>query len=157
MVAGYCEKKGNKKDAIEFLVMADKRDTAFILAQSNNEMETYANSLKEVTPEEALRIAQYHEGRNQYGEAAGFYEKMGNYNKALKLFISAGEEFIDPAIDMVSRAKNEVLTHTLTDYLMGETDGVPKDPNYTFKLYIALGNMKQASRLAISIADHAQE
>lgn len=32
MVAGYCEKKGNKKDAIEFLVLADKRDTAFVLA-----------------------------------------------------------------------------------------------------------------------------
>lgn len=43
---------------------------------------------------------------------------------------------------MVSRAKNDILTHTLTDYLMGETDGVPKDPTYTFKLYLALGNMR---------------
>lgn len=50
-------------------------------------METYANSLKEVTPEEALRIATFYEGKNSYGEAALYYEKMGNFSKALKLFI----------------------------------------------------------------------
>jgi hypothetical protein len=26
-----------------------------------------------------------------------------------------------------------MLTHTLIDFLMGETDGVPKDPNFIFR------------------------
>ena len=44
---------------------------------------------------------------------------------------------------MVGLASNDMLTHTLIDFLMGETDGVPKDPNFIFKLYMALGNFTQ--------------
>ena len=47
---------------------------------------------------------------------------------------------------VVGLAKNDMLTHTLIDYLMGESDGVPKDPNYIFRLYMALGNFPQATR-----------
>jgi hypothetical protein len=31
-------------------------------------------------------------------------------------------------IEMVSKVKLDSLTHELVDYLMGETDGVPKEP-----------------------------
>lgn len=31
-------------------------------------------------------------------------------------------------IEMVSRVKIESLTHELVDYLMGETDNIPKEP-----------------------------
>jgi hypothetical protein len=44
---------------------------------------------------------------------------------------------------VVGLASNDMLTHTLIDFLMGETDGVPKDPNFIFKLYMALGNFTQ--------------
>eukprot|EP00961_Rhodomonas_salina_P120520 1621912-Rhodomonas_salina.1 len=37
-----------------------------------------------------------------------------------------------------------MLTHTLVDYLMGEHDRIVKDPNYIFRLYMALGNYRQA-------------
>ena len=50
-----------------------------------------------------------------------------------------------------------MLTHTLIDFLMGETDGVPKDPNYIFRLYMALGNYPQAAKTAIIIARQEQE
>jgi len=40
---------------------------------------------------------------------------------------------------------------------MGETDGVPKDPNYIFRLYMALGNYPQAAKTAIIIARQEQE
>ena len=42
-----------------------------------------------------------------------------------------------------------MLTHQLIDFLMGETDGVPKDPNYIFRLYMALGNYPQAAKTAL--------
>lgn len=32
---------------------------------------------------------------------------------------------------------------------MGDTDGIPKDPNYIFKLYMALGNYPQAAKTGI--------
>jgi WD repeat-containing protein 19 len=40
---------------------------------------------------------------------------------------------------------------------MGEEDGVPKDPNYIFRLYMALGNFKQAAKTANIIARQEQE
>lgn len=43
----------------------------------------------------------------------------------------------------MGKARNDMLTHTLIDFLMGETDGVPKDPNYIYRLYMALGNYSQ--------------
>jgi WD repeat-containing protein 19 len=46
----------------------------------------------------------------------------------LKLFITEGEKKIPDMIEMVSKVKIEALTHELVDYLMGETDNIPKEP-----------------------------
>ena len=58
---------------------------------------------------------------------------------------------------MVGRARSDLLTHQLIDFLMGETDGVPKDPNFIFRLYMALGNYPQAAKTATIIARQEQE
>ena len=55
-------------------------------------------------------------------------------------------------IDMIAKAKVDALTHELVDYLMGETDNIPKEPQYTFKLYRAIGNTGQAVKIAVNIA-----
>jgi len=68
---------------------------------------------------------------------------QGLFKEALKLFLQVGESALDKAIEVVGAARNDVLTHTLVDYLMGEHDRVPKDPNYIFRLYMALGNFRQ--------------
>jgi WD repeat-containing protein 19 len=47
------------------------------------------------------------------------------------------------------KTRNEGLIHQLLDYLMGDTDGVPKDSNYIFKLYMALGNYAQAAKTGV--------
>ena len=73
-------------------------------------------------------------------------------NKALKLYIQEGESCIPDMIDMVAKAKVEALTHELVDYLMGETDNIPKEPQYTFKLYRAIGNTAQAVKITVNIA-----
>merc|ERR1712038_1106484 len=41
-------------------------------------------------------------------------------------------------------------------YLMGETDGVPKDAKYLFRLYMALKQYREAARTAIIIAREEQ-
>lgn len=42
---------------------------------------------------------------------------------------------MDSAIQMIGHASNEHLTNTLLNYLMGITDGIPKDPIFTYKVY----------------------
>jgi WD repeat-containing protein 19 len=89
MVANYCEKRGMKKDAIEFMIMANRKEEAFILAQSHGEMETYSSLLKDVTPEERIRVAQFYEGKSQWGLAARQYDMANNHQRALKLYMQA--------------------------------------------------------------------
>lgn len=64
---------------------------------------------------------------------------------------------MEAAIAVVGKARNDMLTHTLIDFLMGETDGVPKDPNYIYRLYMALGSYSQAAKTAIIIAKQEQD
>lgn len=71
--------------------------------------------------------------------------------------MSEGESMIPSMIEMVAKVKLDSLTHELVDYLMGETDEIPKEPQWTFKLYRAIGNVQQAVRIAINIATQEQD
>mmetsp|Transcript_11592 Transcript_11592/g.10109 ORF Transcript_11592/g.10109 Transcript_11592/m.10109 type:complete len:368 (-) Transcript_11592:489-1592(-) len=157
MISDYCDKKGLKSESIEFLIMGGAFDDAFNIAVSNGEMKSYTEHLKEITPDEALRIAQYYEGKNEFGEAAKYFELAGNSVKALKLFIQTGTDYVDYAIELVARIKTDQLIHLLLDFLTGESDGVPKDPKLTYKLFMALGDLNKASKIAITIANEEQE
>lgn len=107
--------------------------------------------------EEHLKIAQFYEGKQMWGKAARHYDRAEQYSKALKLYMSDGEAMIPDMIEMVAKVKLDPLTHELTDYLMGETDNVPKEPQWTFKLYRAIGNIGQAVKIAVNIATQEQE
>lgn len=52
---------------------------------------------------------------------------------------------------MVGRSQNENLTHQLIDFLVGEKDGVPKDQNYIYRLYLALKKYEDAAKTALII------
>ena len=80
-------------------------------------------------------------------QAGKYFAKCGQYSRAVGLYLQCGDRMLDDAIKVVGLAHNDMLTHTLIDFLMGETDGVPKDPNFIFKLYMALGNFTQVCRL----------
>ena len=158
MVASYCRAKGNWAGAIEFLLMAKRGDEAFDLAERHDEMAVYADAIKDNgSGSEYAKIAKYYETKAEWGKAGDFQAMAGKYHHALKLFLKCGEKQLDKAIEVVGKANSQMLTHTLIDYLMGEEDGVPKDPNYIFRLYMALGNYKQASKTAVIIARQEQE
>lgn len=158
LVARYCQNHGDFRGAIEFLLMAKRSEDAFELAKTHSEMEVYAKTLGEdISPEEAMNIAHFYETMQDWGKAGEFYALCAQYHKALKLFLNCGEREMDKAIDVVGKARSDMLTHTLIDFLMGETDGVPKDPNFIFRLYMALGNYPQAAKTAIIIARQEQE
>jgi WD repeat-containing protein 19 len=158
LAAKYCQEHGDIKGAIEFLFMSNCSDEAFELSKTHSEMEAFANMLMEDgTTQQYLQIASYYESKSDWSNAGNFYALCNNYNKALKFYLQNGEKDISKAIELVGKAKSEVLTHTLVDYLTGETDGITKDPNYIFHLYMALGNFSQAARTAIIIARQEQE
>ena len=80
---------------------AGKKTDAFNKAQIYGEMESYADSLEEITPQESLKIAQFYEGKDDYKRAGKYYETAGQYNNSLKCYMAAGDELIENAIEMV--------------------------------------------------------
>lgn len=158
VVAKFCTETGNFKPAIEFLLLANKEDEAFELALSHSEVDTFAQILgDQISVERAAKVAQHYEHTQAPQKAAEFYQICGNYHKALRLFLQCGDAELTRAIDVVGKARNDMLTHTLIDHLMGENDGIPKDPNHIFRLYMALGNYAQAAKTAIIISRQEQE
>lgn len=48
-------------------------------------------------------------------------------------------------------------TLIITDFLVGEKDGMPKDPNYIYRLYLALKKYDDAAKTAMVIAKQEQD
>lgn len=71
--------------------------------------------------------------------------------------MQCGDREIDSAIEVVGKSQNESLTHQLIDFLVGEKDGVPKDPNYIYRLYLALKKYEEAAKTALIIARQEQD
>lgn len=59
------------------------------------------------------------------------------------------------AIDTVASSKDEKLGNQLIDFLLG-ADGLPKDPKYLFRLYMARKQYREAAKTAIIIANEEQ-
>ena len=109
-----------------------------------------------------------------------FFYKAGEHSKALRQLLkaasastsapstsdgstnlssvgtSADSEALNLAIEVVGASGQGHLSRQLIDYLMGETDGVPKDAKYLFRLYMARNQYKEAAKTAIIIAREEQ-
>ncbi|KAK3739122.1 hypothetical protein QZH41_010524, partial [Actinostola sp. cb2023] len=170
MVAKFFQNLGDFASAIQFLVLSKCNDEAFQLAQAHNQMEQYADIIVDVnrcmplgddaTQDDYASIAIYFDNQKQYFLAGKFYLKSTQYGKALKLFlkcpVTEDGESVELAIETVGKANDDILTHQLIDFLMGETDGMPKDAKYLFRLYMALKQYREAARTAIIIAREDQ-
>lgn len=157
-MAEYCKKDRNFRGAIEFLLMANKSEDAFKLAQGENLIETYTGVQGDsISVEEARKVAAYYEKMSDYGKAGKFFCMSGQYPRALKLYLQCGDKEIDGAIEVVGKSQNEALTHQLIDFLVGEKDGIPKDPNYIYRLYMALRKYDDAAKTALIIARQEQD
>ncbi|XP_038055636.1 WD repeat-containing protein 19-like isoform X2 [Patiria miniata] len=162
MVARFFQKLNDFGSAIQFLVMSKCNDEAFQLAQQHNQMEIYADIIGEdATQEDYQSIALYFENEKNHLMAGKFFLLCQQYGRALKHFLKCpttndDNQAVEMAIETVGRAKDDQLTHQLIDYLMGETDGMPKDAKYLFRLYMALKQYREAARTAIIIAREEQ-
>ncbi|KAJ8281320.1 hypothetical protein GJAV_G00066160 [Gymnothorax javanicus] len=161
MVARFFLRLSDYGSAIQFLVMSKCSDEAFQLAQQHGQMEVYADIIgSDATMEDYQSIALYFEGEKKHLQAGKFFQKCGQYSRALKHFLKCPNSddnlAIEMAIETVGQAKEEALTNQLIDYLMGESDGMPKDAKYLFRLYMALKHYREAARTAIIIAREEQ-
>ena len=154
LMSEYYESRGKKKETIEYKLIAKRYDEAFVIAQSYNEMKIYGDYMLKNSKnnDEFKKIASYYEGKSQYGEAGVFYEKIGEYQKAIKMYTkSNNEQYFEKAIEMVGQVKDENLINELIDFFLVESKN-PKAHHFLTKLYILLGNFKEACDIAISLA-----
>ncbi|XP_063074275.1 WD repeat-containing protein 19 isoform X2 [Engraulis encrasicolus] len=161
MVARFFLNLNDYGSAIQFLVLSQCSDEAFQLAQQHGQMEVYADIIGlDASAEDYQSIALHFEGEKQHLLAGKFFQKCGQFNRALKHFLKCSNTedslAIEKAIETVGEAKDDALTNQLIDYLMGESDGMPKDAKYLFRLYMALKQYREAARTAIIIAREEQ-
>uniref|UniRef100_A0A0X3PB08 WD repeat-containing protein 19 n=1 Tax=Schistocephalus solidus TaxID=70667 RepID=A0A0X3PB08_SCHSO len=161
MVAQYFMKIGDFGSAIQFLVMSKCHSSAYDLAQKHKKMEVYAEVIgTDATPSEYKSIAVYFECEKNWLMAGKFFYFAKQYAKAVRHLLRVpytdNSPALDLAIEAVGEAKDEKLTHMLIIYLMGETDGLPKDARHLFRLYMALQQYREAARTAVIIAREEQ-
>lgn len=169
LVAQVCLNRNEIGSAVEFLVLAKSMKEAFELAKKSNCMGSFEKALlgqvvlKEgvaplQTQPDFTMVADYYDKEGKPGQAALFFHIASNYTQALKKYLEAGQpEDIEKAVEVVGKAHSATLTNKLIDYLMGESDGEPKDPSYIFKLYMALGSYEKAAKTSVIIAIKEQE
>lgn len=142
-----------RTEVIKYLVLSGKHSEAFQKAQIYQEMQSYAESLDEMSETEALQIAQYFEGINDFKQAGKYYESAEHYTNSLTCYMNAGEESLDYAIEMIAKSQSELLFNKMLDYLDGTRDGDPKDTKWAFKLYLSFGRVDDACQIAVAIVE----
>ena len=167
MIAKFFQKLNDMSSAIEFLVMSKCHDEAYRLAQSTNQMDIYANILmdyednKELS-DDFLSIAIHYEQERDALKAGKFYCIAGQYKKGVKFLLQSAasnedqSEALRLSIEAAAHSKDEQIIRMIIDYLIGETDGVPKDFKYLFRLYMSLKYYKEAAKTALIIAREEQ-
>ena len=109
-----------------------------------------------------ISIAVYFETERNHLQAGRFYYRAGEHSKALRHLLKVAASTTDDseplnlAIEVVGASGQSHLARQLIEFLMGETDGVPKDAKYLFRLYMARKQYKEAAKTAVIIAREEQ-
>ncbi|EFA01913.1 WD repeat-containing protein 19 isoform X3 [Tribolium castaneum] len=168
LVAKFFQKLNDYTSAIKFLVMSKCNEEAFDLARKHGKMQLYGEILlntlapDELRPHDFNSIATHFENERNNLLAGIYWFHAKEYAKAMKHLLKAAKsnskenEAITAAIDVVASSKNEALSSQLIEFLLGESDGLPKDPKYLFRLYMARKQYKEASKSALIIANEEQ-
>ncbi|XP_037071367.1 LOW QUALITY PROTEIN: WD repeat-containing protein 19-like [Pollicipes pollicipes] len=143
LVAKFFMKMGDFASAIQFLVMSKCIEEAFNLAQKHGKMDTFADIIgNDGRPEDYRSMALHYENSMNYFLAGKFHHMSGDSTKAIKLLLKGGPG---------------VLAKQVIDFLLGEQDGVPKDPKYLFRLYMARKMYRESAKTAVIIAKEEQK
>ncbi|CAF4949564.1 unnamed protein product [Pieris macdunnoughi] len=160
MVANYFQNSDDPTSAIKFLVMSLCYDEAFHLARKNGKLHLYGEILiqtSQARAEDFKSLALHFEGEKNHLLSGKFYFHAGEYNKAMTHLLKTGSEdeneAITIAIDSAAASDDERLTKRLIEFLLGETDGNPRDPRHLFRLYMAKKQFNEAAKTAVIISN----
>ncbi|XP_076276053.1 intraflagellar transport protein Oseg6 [Lasioglossum baleicum] len=167
MVAKYFQKMNDYNSAIKFLILSNCHDEAFQLANQHGKMELYGEILINTIDDDNARkedfksLAMHFESQKNNHLAGKYYFHAKEYQKALRHLLKAAQlmadenEVLSLAIDTVASSKDDKLATQMIDFLLGG-DGLPKDPKYLFRLYMARKQYRDAAKTAIIIANEEQ-
>ncbi|XP_017879178.1 WD repeat-containing protein 19 isoform X2 [Ceratina calcarata] len=168
MVAKYFQRMNDYNSAIKFLILSNCHEEGFQLANQHGKMELYGEILiNTIEGEENARredfksLAVHFESQKNNFLAGKYYFHAKEYQKALRHLLKAAQLVSDEnkvlslAIDTVASSKDDKLANQLIDFLLGG-DGLPKEPKYLFRLYMARKQYKEAGKTAIIIANEEQ-
>lgn len=165
MLARFFQNIGDYDSAIQFLVLCGCIPDAFQIAQKYNKMRHYGEILEQYDSAKSVdfqALAQYFEAEKYTLLAGKYFFLAKEFSKALKHLLKASsftnEEntALSLAIDCVATSNDDKLANQLIEFLLGETDGVPKDPKLLFRLYMARRQFKEAAKAAVIIANQEQ-
>lgn len=168
LLASFYQKMGEYEESIRFLVQCDCVDEAFQIAKIHKKLPFFGEHLEKsdnAKLKHYRELAEIFEGEKYTLLAGKYYFLAREFRKALKFLLKASAFDTDDknmslslAIDCVAMADDEDghLTKQLIEFLLGETDGAPKDPRFLFRLYMAKKEFKDAAKIAVVIAQQEQ-
>ncbi|GIY23356.1 WD repeat-containing protein 19 [Caerostris extrusa] len=160
-VEGARMRHNDSASAIKFLVISNCLNEALQMAQDTDNMEVYADAIGvDRDPSDFINIAVFYESKRNYLMAGKYFTFAHRYKKAVKLLLDVSgsdeDKAIELAIHAAGQAQDEQITKQLVSHIMGETDGTVKDLQHIYHLYISLGQIKEAARIAVIMASAEQ-
>ncbi|CAD6188191.1 unnamed protein product [Caenorhabditis auriculariae] len=159
LVAKFFSRLGDHSSAIQFLVMSQCVQEAFQVAEAYDCMNEYASAIEDIgTPEQAIELAQHLGRAGDAFNAAKFHMKGGQFATAMDLLMGLGDrsDAMLLAIECAHKADDRQLTLNLIRFFLGGVDGVPKDSAYLFRLYVQLGQVREAAKTAVIVSGEHQ-
>lgn len=165
MLAKFYQTINDYESALQFLIMCGSVSEAFQLAQKYNKMRHYGELLEQydgAKPNDFIPLAQYFENEKYTLMTGKYYFLAKEYSKALKLLLKASvfgneeHQALSLAIDCVASSNDDRLAAHLIEFLLGESDGKPKDPKLLFRLYMARKQFREAAKTSIIISNQEQ-
>lgn len=165
MLAKFYQNIGDIESALQFLIICGCVSEAYTLAQKHNKLKHYGELLEQydgAKPVDFLAIAQYFENEKYTLLTGKYYFLAKEYSKALKLLIKASSfgneenQALSLAIDCVASSNDDKLAAQLIEFLLGESDGKPKDPRFLFRLYMSRKQFREAAKTSIIISSQEQ-
>jgi WD repeat-containing protein 19 len=155
LVAEHCIQLENFRYAIEFLIIADRADDAFRVAELHQRMEEFAELVGDSGSEQQYEsIGLYFCQRNQQLQAAKFFSKVGDHHRALNCYMSDGSDAaMDGALELAEHINDRSLRDTLLDYLSTNMKDKGRDLKYLLRMFVIMKQFDEASLTASRIAD----
>lgn len=165
MLAKFYQSINDYESALQFLILCGCVNEAFHLAHKHNKLKHYGELLEQhdgAKPNDFLALAQYFENEKYTLLTGKYYFLAKEYAKGLKLLLKAStfgndeQQALSLAIDCVASSNDDRLAAQLIEFLLGETDGTPKDPKLLFRLYMARKQFREAAKTSVIISGQEQ-